>query len=134
MKTKVTSEDLSEITIKARRTIDDAAKKVYNTVKRVVREHGGRIDTIYSCVQICNDEYDADELIVLENLYNRDEFYWLYGLQLDNEGRLEFLAVDPIKRCGVVLESMVYNYDIISIADALECELENIEAAEVNKC
>ena len=106
---------------------------MYFAIKRVLEEHGGKIDTIYSREQIINDEYDADELIVLESMDDHDDFYWLYGLQLDPKGRIEFLAVDPIKRVGVVLQNIMLDYDIISIADALECELENIEYEEENE-
>lgn len=129
---KLTSEELSDIAVKAREKINNAESSVYFAIKRVLREHGGKIDTIYSREQIIHDEYDADELIVLESMDDHDDFYWLYGLQLDKEGRIEFLAVDPIKRVGVVLQNIMLNYDIISIADALECELENIEYEEHN--
>ena len=133
MSKKMTSEELSAIAVKARRKIEQAKLSVYFAIKCVLEEHGGKIDTIYSREQIINDEYDADELIVIESVDDHDDFYWLYGLQLDQKGRIEFLAVDPIKRVGVVLHDFALDYDIISIADALECELENIEYEEENK-
>lgn len=130
---KLTSEELNEIAVSARQKIEQAKLSVYFAIKRVLEEHGGKIDTIYSREQIINDEYDADELIVIESVDDHDDFYWLYGLQLDQKGRIEFLAVDPIKRVGVVLHDFALDYDIISIADALECELENIEYEEENE-
>lgn len=130
---KLTSEELNEIAVKARELRDKSYQITLEAIKRVLCEHGGKIDTIYSREQIIHDEYDADELIVLESMDDHDDFYWLYGLQLDKEGRIEFLAVDPIKRVGVVLQNIMLNYDIISIADALECELENIEYEEENE-
>lgn len=130
---KLTSEELNEIAVSARQKIEQAELSVYFAIKRVLEEHGGKIDTIYSREQIINDEYNADELIVIESVDDHDDFYWLYGLQLDQKGRIEFLAVDPIKRVGVVLHDFALDYDIISIADALECELENIEYEEENE-
>ena len=53
--------------------------------------------------------------------------YELYGLQLDSEGRLEFLAFEPRERKQVVLQNQCLEYDITAVADTLLRKLEEIE-------
>ena len=135
---KLTSEKLSEITCKARDLRDKAYTMTLEAIKRVLKEHGGKIDTIFSAEQIANEEYDYDELIVITSI-DDEHIYYLYGLQIGADNTLKFLVVNSTNRQKEVLSNynddlpyMALDYDIIIIADALECELENIEYEEKN--
>jgi len=126
----MTSENLNEIVCECREASQKAHQKVGDAIKQVLRENGGKIDTLYDPIQIVNEQYDCDELIEIKNVLT-DSWYWLYGLQLGEDNTIEFIVVDPTSHKGHVITKVLKNqcldYDIFIIADALETELENIE-------
>lgn len=125
-KRKPTSAELSEVTAKARELRDQAYTMTLNAIKRVLRQNGGKVNVlVYS--DIAKGLVDEDELVQLVSCDNMENVYHLYGLQLDSEDRLEFLAFDPLERKGVILQNQCLEYDIIAVADALEFALEDME-------
>lgn len=130
-KKKMTSAELAATLEKTSEMMSKAYVMALNAIKRVVKEHGGHIDILCKA-DIINDLTDHGELIPIYSCFGHDDFHWLYGLQIGHDGCLEFLAVDPVERKGVVLQNQCLDYDIQMIAAALQCELEQKES--VNEC
>lgn len=122
MKKNNTRVELANSIAKARELQDKAYTMALTAIKKALNAHNGRIN-IFSADDIINDIIDSDDLIPIERYGDHNEFYWLYAITIDEEGRIEFLVVDPTNRNTVKLQNQGLDYDIMTIGDAMECTL-----------